>query len=135
MKRYLNILISISACLAALGCGKKLGPADIVFQNPSQAVADARQLIQNKQENPKLYTDWLFQKDLPESLHCANFKCAVVHKDHMDLLIAKIPDWWVGARIWSTNSTQTHSDKNTMYPDIYFFTYSNDFPDSPENIR
>ena len=135
MKRYLMMLALISACLTASGCGKKTGPADIVFQNPSQAVIDARQLIQDKKEYPKLYTDWLYQKDIPKSLLCDNFKCAVVHDDHVNILITKIPDWWVGARIWSTNSTRTHSDKNTSYPDIYFFTYSNDFPDSPDNIR
>ena len=128
-------LFTIVTSLAVMGCGRKLGPEDIVFQNPAQAVIDARQLIHDKQANPKLYANWIYSKDLPKSLQIPDLNCAVVHEDHVDLLITRIPDWWVGARIWSPSSTQKHLDKKTKYTDIYFFTYSNDFPDSPENLR
>jgi len=53
----------------------------------------------------------------------------------MNLLLQKMPDWWVGARIWSADANRKHEDTKTAYQDIYFFTYSNDFPESPKNIR
>jgi hypothetical protein len=92
-------------------------------------------MIADKQANSKLYPGWLYPKDLPGSLRMQGLKRAVIHDDHMDLLIQNIPDWWAGARVWSIDSTRKHSDAKTQYPDIYFFTYSNDFPDSPTNIR
>ena len=117
------------------GCGKGLGPSDVIFANPEQAVVDARNMIVAKQENSELYSNWLYPKDLPESLRIPGLKCAVVQDDHMNLLVRRIPDWWVGTRIWSADSIRKHADAKTQYKDIYFFTYSNDFPDSPMNIR
>ena len=122
------------AILITSACGKKQGPTDIVFQDPGQAIEDARQIIVEKLKNPELYKDWVPPEDLPASLRIAGLKCAVVHNDHVDLPIMRIPDWAVGARIWSKNAAREHADKQTAYPEIFFFTYSNDFSDSPENI-
>ncbi len=117
------------------GCGRKPKPDDIVLGDPALAVSEARRMIAEKQADPGLYSNWINPQDLPASLRLAGLKCAIVHKDHVDLLIVRIPDWWAGARIWSANSTTRHADKPTLYQDVFFFTYSNDSPDSPENIR
>jgi hypothetical protein len=131
--RYVVLLLL--AAIALSGCGKGPEPSDIVFANPKQAVVDARNMIAAKQMNSALYADWLYPKDLPESLRVAGLKCASVHDDHINLLVQRIPDWWVGARIWSPDSKRKHEDAKSRYKDIFFFTYSNDFPDSPTNIR
>lgn len=130
-----GLLLAVAIGIAVTGCGRALKPDDIVLRDPTQAVLDARQLVQAKQADPALYPNWLYPKDLPPSLHIAGLECAVVHEDHLDLLMSRAPDWWVGARIWTTNSLRQHSDRKTRYPDVYFFTYSNDSPVSPTNIR
>jgi len=130
---YLFLLFC--AALLACGCGKKLEPEDIVFAQPEQAVAEARKMIAEKRANPGLYADWIEPRALHECLRIPNLVCAAVYDDHVNLLIKKIPDWWVGARIWSVDSTLKHADAKTRYADIFFFTYSNDFPDSPANMR
>jgi len=128
-------VLFLLAGLLMSGCGKGPGPSDIIFANPEQALVDARNMIAAKQRNPELYSDWLYPKDLPESLRIPDLKCVIVQDDHVNLLVRRIPDWWVGARIWSLDSKRKHEDAKTQYKDIYFFTYSNDFPDSPTNIR
>lgn len=103
--------------------------------DPKPAVIDARAMIAAKREDPKRYADWIQPADLPASLRIPGLKCAVVHEDHVDLLLRRIPDWWAGARIWSVDARRKHADQPTRYADVGFFTYTNDQPESPENLR
>ncbi|HEV8699806.1 MAG TPA: hypothetical protein VGV60_00880 [Candidatus Polarisedimenticolia bacterium] len=59
---------------------------------------------------------------------------AYVHPDHLDLILARNPDWNVGGRIWAKDH-RPHEDKATRYPEICFFDYNNDTPEGPGNIN
>ncbi|MBI3985325.1 MAG: hypothetical protein HY343_00245 [Lentisphaerae bacterium] len=128
-------LLALLVVAAGAGCGKRPTPGDIVLAQPDRAVAEARRLIEEKRADPKLYPNWIEPHQLPEALRFPKLKCGIVHEDHMDLLIQRMPDWWVGARIWSANATRAHADAPTAYSNVFFFTYTNDEPDSPSNIR
>jgi len=111
------------------------GPDDIVVANPAQMIADARRMINEKTNDPKAHKGWLYPATLSPSLKLPGLVYAEVFPDHMNFVVARNPDWQTGARVWGTNSVRQHADKKTRYPDIYFFSYTNDRPESPDNIK
>jgi hypothetical protein len=62
-----------------------------------------------------------------------DLRYAKVPPDHIDLIVARNPDWAVGARIWSVRH-RPHRDEPTRYPDIHFFRYTHELPEVPDNI-
>lgn len=118
-----------------MGCGAMTGPDDVIVSNPTQMIADARRMIKEKISDPKVHDGWIYRKDLPESLQIPGLIYAQVFTDHMNFVLARNPDWQIGARVWGTNSVRKHQDKKTKYSEIYFFDYTNDMPESPDNIR
>ncbi len=110
-------------------------PDDIKITDPARAVADARRLIAEQKANPDADRMLREPYELPESLRLPGLRYALVHEDHVDLVLARNPDWNIGARIWSADARRTHSDQPTQYPEVFFFTYTNDAEESPENIR
>jgi hypothetical protein len=101
--------------------------------HPGAAVRDARALIDDRAKHPEKYGPFTEPEALPESLRIAGLRYAKVHRDHVDLVVARNPDWSVGARIWSV-AHRPHRDAATRYPDIYFFRYANERAESAENI-
>jgi len=131
-----KIIILTGACIALItGCGVNLQPDDLVFNNSAQAVIDARKMIDEKIRYPEKYNNWIYSHNLPESLRIPNLKYAMVYNDHVSLVISRNPDWNIGARIWSEKANIIHKDKISKYKDIYFYEYTNDSPESPENIK
>jgi hypothetical protein len=117
--------------LALLAC---LGPDDVSFQDPARAVVDARRMIEEKRADPEAHPGWIEPGELPVSLRIQGLNYAVVHEDHVDLVLVRSPDWEAGARIWSTDARRRHADRPTEYPDIFFFEYSEDLPEAPDNM-
>jgi hypothetical protein len=119
-------------------CGPLTNSNDVVVSNPKQAVADARKLI-NEFRASKIVTDTGLRgsknlEELPESLRILDLKYCLIFEDHLELILARNPDFEIGARIWSLDSKQKHEDQPTRYPEIFFFDYNNDSPTSPTNI-
>lgn len=113
--------------------GRFTSADDIEVSDPAQAVRDARALIADRNANPGKYGPFTEPEALPPSLRLRKLRYAKVHTDHLDLVLARNPDWSKGARIWSTKH-RPHRDKATRYPEIYFFRYTNDAPASLDNI-
>jgi hypothetical protein len=139
LKRTSSCLILglIIACWVFSGCGFLepvfTGPGDVVVANPSRAVSDARQLINEQSHSPNRKP--LFEpSELPESLRLPGLRYAIAHKDHLDLVLARNPDLSVGARIWSMDSKREHRDRPTKYTEIFFYEYNNDYEETPDNI-
>lgn len=129
-------LVVVSTCGVAfwpLVRGAFTSPRDIQIARSDIAVRDARALIDDRLKNPAKYGPFTAPESLPESLRIANFRYAKVHDDHVDLVVARNPDWSVGARIWSVQH-RPHRDEETRYPSVYFFRYTHELPESPENI-
>lgn len=122
-------------CIFLAGCGVSMGPDDLFFDNPDQAIIDSRKMIADKNQHPEKYTNWIYSQNLPESLRIPHLKYAMVYDDHINLVLTRNPDWILGARIWSKNASKNHQDKVSRYKEIYFFQYTNDLPESPENIK
>lgn len=112
-----------------------MGPDDLVFNHPDQAIIDARKMIADKIKNPEKYTNWIYSQSLPESLRIPHLKYAMVYDDHVSLVLAHNPDWNLGARIWSKPATKVHQDQASRYKEIFFYQYTNDLPESPDNIK
>ena len=125
---------AIAIVILFAGCGAFTGPDDVIVSNPQEAVREARTMIDEQRADPSKYSGWLYEKDLLPSLRVPGLHHASVHTDHLDLVLARNPDWEIGARIGAKDH-RPHKDKPTRYPDIYFYDYSNDEPESPENIR
>ena len=117
------------------GCGAMKGPGDIVVANPVQMVADARRMISEKANDTKVHKGWIYPATLPASLQIPGLVYAEVYPDHMNFVIARNPDWKTGARVWAANCARQHTDRKTTYADIHFFSYTNDRPESPDNIK
>ena len=92
-------------------------------------------MIMEKRINPQKYEQWLTNNELPESLNIPHLHHVSVYDDHVSIVMARNPDWIIGARIWSLDSTKKHADQPTKYPGIYYFQYTNDLPESPTNIK
>ena len=133
MKRMLEYIL-LPAVALILGCGAMTGPGDVIVSDPIQAVADARRMIEEKKSNPEIHKGWIYPNALPESLRFQGVCYAQVFEDHMNIVLARNPDWQIGARIWATASVRKHEDKKTKYEEIFFFDYTNDLQESPDNI-
>jgi hypothetical protein len=134
---YGLVLVLIIACGVLCACGfvKPIftGPRDVIVADPSRALSDARRLINEQANNPNRKP--LFEpQELPESLRLPGLLYAIVHGDHLDLILGHNPDLTAGARIWSPDSKRTHRDRATKYPEIFFYQYNNDYEETPDNI-
>ena len=128
----------MSLCLAAAGmCAVVLYPAfrrvsisasDIRVAQPELAVRSARALIARHTGEPLIRVE-----SLPPSLRIPKLRYATIHQDHIDLVLARNPDWSIGARIWSEHH-RPHRDEATKYRDIWFYDHTNDVAPSPENL-
>ena len=112
-----------------------VSPDSIVFANPSRAVIDARQIINNLGSDTDRDGHRISISELPESLNVPNLKGAFVFNDHLSLIIGNSPDWNVGARIWAIDTNRVHEDSPLKYKDIFFYKYCNDYHESPTNIE
>jgi hypothetical protein len=110
--------------------------ADVHVADATAAVRDARQLIDSFRSSgrPDQTAQHLRPEELPNSVRIPKLRYANVFRDHVNLVLGRNPDWSVGARIWSSDSTTVHADQTTAYSDIYFFQYCNDIPVSPQNL-
>jgi len=133
VKNLSYLLCFVSFVLA--GCGANLKPEDIKTAMPKQAVEDARKMINEKKLDKEKYKNWIYPAQLPESLRLKGLIYAMVYDDHVNLVLARNPDWLLGARIWGVDATRKHEDKKTKYPDIFFFQYCNDSPESAGNLK
>lgn len=106
---------------------------DVKVAHPEIAVRDARALIDDRAKHPEKYGPFTEPASLPESLRIAGLRYAKVHDDHVDLVIARNPDWSLGARIWSVQH-RPHRDRATNDAGVYFFRYSHELPESLDNI-
>jgi hypothetical protein len=116
--------------LSVLGAGACTTEADLVVERPAEAVAAARAQIAGQREERY----FLRPEQLPEALRIRGLRYAHVHRDHVDLVLARNPDWEVGGRIWAAGH-RPHADAASRYPEIHFYQYTNDAPESPDNIR
>ncbi len=129
-------LVAVSTCGVAIWPmvrGAFTSPRDIRIAHPDIAIHDARALIADRTRHPHKYGPFTEPESLPASLGIANLRYAKVHDDHVDLVIARNPDWSAGARIWSVEH-RPHHDQATRYRDVYFFRYMRELPDAPDNI-
>lgn len=129
-------VVAVSTCGAAFWLmvrGAFTSPRDIQVTHPGIAVRDARALIEDRAKHPEKYGTFTKPESLPQSLRITDLRYAKVHEDHVDLVVARNPDWSLGARIWSVRH-RPHRDRATRYVGVYFFRYSHELPESPENI-
>jgi hypothetical protein len=144
MARRVGVAAFMAAILTA--CGPSFGPENIVVTDAQGFVRQARVLIEGKRLDPTKHAAWIDDAGLPASLRIqkvdlpwfariaaqASVRQAVVHSDHLDLVLVRHPDGHGGARVWAARH-RPHADKPTRYADIYFYI-SNDHPESPDNI-
>ncbi|HEX9886930.1 MAG TPA: hypothetical protein VGA70_10600 [Longimicrobiales bacterium] len=128
-------VLALASGLLLWGCDAASGPGDVVLSDPGRAVADARRMIVEARADSTRHRGWIEPAALPLSLRIPRLDFAMVHADHVDLVLARNPDWTVGARIWSLDARREHADAPTAYPDVYFFDFTNDAPESPANIH
>lgn len=128
--------------IAGAGCGLVsclmfqgafTGPEDLVVDRPGEAVAAARAMIEEQRKDPERHRGFLWPAALPEPLRIKALRYAHVHRDHVDLVLARNPDIELGGRIWAADH-RPHADEATRYADIHFFRYTNDAPETPDNI-
>jgi hypothetical protein len=134
MRRVLAIATAgfgIAACEMFRGAFTR--PEDLVVDNPAEAVAAARAMVEEQRRDPAKYPSFVYAGMLPAALRIKGLKYAHVHADHLDLVLARNPDWNIGGRIWATEH-RPHQDTPTAYPGIHFFQHTNDAPESPDNI-
>ncbi len=70
---------------------------------------------------------------LPESLRVPGLKYALVHQDHLTLILYHSPDTDSGFRIWRSTMPADFADRATSIPFVTRFTYCDDYPVSPAN--
>ncbi|HJT17071.1 MAG TPA: hypothetical protein VJ853_06780 [Thermoanaerobaculia bacterium] len=100
----------------------------LVLSDATAAVSDARAMIAAYKEDRSLQP-----AELPASLQIANLRYALVHRDHLDLVVLRQVDEESGFRIWAP-AARPHEDTPTKYRDVFYYSYSDDFADSPKNI-
>lgn len=128
------LLAGMAYAFIRMNAGAFTRPGDIHVDQPENAVLDARSLIAIKNRKPEVFGDFTEPGQLPASLRIHGLRYAKIHADHIDLVIARNPDVSIGARIWAI-SHRTNNDEPTRYPEICFFRYNNDSPESESNIR
>ncbi|HEX7313115.1 MAG TPA: hypothetical protein VF297_04310 [Pyrinomonadaceae bacterium] len=129
------IVLAAVAAVSGLFKGAFTGPDDVQLADPARAVADARRLIAEQGTSPDSDKALREPGELPESLRLPGLRYSFVHEDHLDLVLARNPDWNIGARIWSADASRRHADQPTKYPEVFFFRYTNDAEESAANIR
>jgi hypothetical protein len=138
VKSLSTLAVSIIVALVA-GCGLIVNPLivpnSINVPNAEQTVRDARSVIDEQRTSPQLKPPLREPHELPESLRLPGLLYAVIHEDHLNLVLSRNPDVNVGARIWSADSKREHRDWPTKYPDIFFYQYDNDASETPDNIQ
>ena len=117
-----------------VGCGAFTGPTDVIVADPEKAISDAHRLMEEKRHDPTKHQGWIMPAELPPSLQIEGLVYAQVFDDHVNLVLARNPDWQTGGRIWKRGSTRNHLDEPTKYSGITFFAYSNDKPTTPDNL-
>ena len=132
-----RVRMMAATVLALAGCemfhGAFTRPEDLVVDRPADAVAAARAMIAEQRRDTAKHVGFLYPDALPEPLHIKGLRYAHVHRDHVDLVLARNPDVEIGGRIWAADH-RPHADEVTRYADIHFFRYSNDAPERPDNI-
>ena len=128
-------ILGIFAALSAYTCVRPAftNVGDVHVNDPHAAVAAARLLIERQRRMPEKYREMISPQELPAPLRIANLRYANVHPDHVDLVLARNPDWRLGARIWAIRH-QPHHDQATKFPEIFFYRYTNDAPVTIDNI-
>ena len=106
---------------------------DVEVREPGQAVRDARALIADRNAHPEKYGPATEPQALPPSLQLPKLRYALIHDDHVDLVFYRNPDASKGARIWSTRH-RPHRNQPTRYPEIWFYRFDHDAPQSIDNI-
>jgi hypothetical protein len=132
-----NAAAILAVALFLRACGPLTNADDIVVADPARAVADARKLIQDTRKMGREKNEgfrYLDVSELPASLRIPDLRYCRVAEDRLALILARNPDNDIGARIWSADSARDHRDQKTRYPEIFFFHYNNDTPESPDNI-
>ena len=116
--------------------GAFVGASDVYVADPAASVRDARQLMEGFRASAPLEerNQFLRPEQLPGSLRFPKLRYAQVFRDHVNLVLGRNPDWSIGARIWSADTTTLHADQPTAYREIFFFQYCNDVPMSPKNL-
>jgi len=128
-----RVLMCALICLCGCG-GPFTSKTDLVIADPEAAVRDARALIDDRRRDPGKYQSWVASADIPASLRVPGLHHFNVHDDHVDLVLARNPDWSIGGRIWAIEH-RPHNDEATQYPEVFFYAYTNDAPESPDNIK
>ena len=126
--------IPVAGVLLLSACGAMTNQNDLEVADLAGAVVEARRLIAAQQADPTKYANWLNSPDLPPALRVPGLHHASVHRDHVDLVLARNPDWEVGGRIWAEEH-RPHRDEATRYPNIWFYDYTNDAEEDAGNIR
>ena len=133
-----------AAMLAACSPAFEFGPSQIVVSDSQAFVRDALALIEKLTVAAAEDHQWIDEEHLPSGLRIqkivlprfaflASVLEAHVASDHLDLVLIRHTDGHAGARVWAAKS-RPHRDTPTTYKDIYFFSYDEERPESPENI-
>lgn len=148
MKLWLRILIGVSIALAVATVAA--GALALYFLWPSDFRSDwqqpAEQHLTGHLDDLKRDRDALLQsfrksktllpivpEHLPESLRVPGLKYALVHQDHLTLILYHSPDTDSGFRIWRSTMPADFADRATPIPFVTRFTYCDDYPESPSN--
>ena len=70
---------------------------------------------------------------LPASIRVPGLKFALVHRDHVTLVLYHSPDTDSGYRVWTSTMPGGYADQATSISFVTRFTYCDDYPDSPSN--
>jgi hypothetical protein len=147
---------ALAAALALTACDPRCGAfgrgdtraqalGSLRLSAPARSVADARRLIEEERKTPGRHGCRIPPQKLPESLRWPASPpdprdplrpiWGCVEHDHLDLVTFRNPDGPSGFRIWSADAKRRHADEPTRYPEIFYYSYNDDFPESPDNIH
>jgi hypothetical protein len=127
--------------LATTGCAGPT-PETIEVGEPERAVAEARQLIERRlndpQRNQSRHDRELDSKNAPGLTSIRyqperRYHFVEVQDDHVDIPLFLAPDFGIGARIWRAGVTPCAGDGPTRYKDVFWYRVDNDRPKSSTN--
>ncbi len=125
------VLIGSLILVGGIALRRRLDPE---LQDPAGVVAAAHQLLDEQRRDRSKYQEWLQGEDIPDPIRIPNLQYVYVHGDHVDLAIQHTPDGPLGFRVWSADAKRPHADRPTRYPGIFKLAYTNDLPESPDNL-
>ena len=147
MKTFFQILIALAAGLvvlavAGMGLLYFVWPADSRsdWQKPAEqhltsclpdVQRDRDALLQTYRSAQSITT--VEPESLPDSLRVPGLKFALVHSDHLTLILYHSPDTDSGFRIWKSAMPADFADQATTLPFVTRFSYCDDYPNSPAN--